>query len=163
MTASASATPSAPRVRTWVDRFIALYAFNVLVLLAIGWLTPARVGWAAVGAAIVLTLIELFVTPLIRRLFARLARSERGRSKTAEWFAQVVVSLAVAFTVWVLTLWLTDVDAGGSWFWAWVLPPVVIAVGWLVYAKAVGRFEAGTGELYDRAERGIRGDRGSAG
>lgn len=144
-------------MKSWIVRFVSLYVFNVVVLLLIGLLTPARVGWAAVIAALVLTLIELFVTPLIKRMFTAFARTDRRRTKVGEWLVQLVVALAVAFAVWLLTLWLTPVNAGGSWFWAYVLPPVIISIGWLVYAKVVGRVETEAGSLYDRAEAGIRG------
>lgn len=53
--------PNPPRTRqvmalggmkTWIVRFVSLYVFNVVVLLVIGLLTPAHVGWAVLWSAI---------------------------------------------------------------------------------------------------------------
>ena len=38
-------------MKTWIVRFVSLYVFNVVVLLVIGLLTPAHVGWAAIWAS----------------------------------------------------------------------------------------------------------------
>ncbi|MFV0375515.1 hypothetical protein [Microbacterium sp.] len=143
-------------MRKWVIRFASLYVFNAVVLLVIGWLTPARVGFAVFIAALVFTLIEMFLTPLIRKMFAGFAHTDRPRSRVGEWFVQLLVALGVAACVWVLTLWLTPVRAGG-WFWAYILPPIIIAIGWLVYAAVSDKIEAGAGSLYDRADAGLRG------
>ena len=39
-------------MKAWVVRFVSLYVFNVVVLLLIGLLTPAHVGWAAIWASV---------------------------------------------------------------------------------------------------------------
>lgn len=143
-------------MRKWIIRFASLYVFNAVVLLVIGWLTPARVGFAVFIAALVFTLIELFLTPLIRKMFAGFADTDQPRSRLGEWFVQLLVALGAAASVWVLTLWLTPVRAGG-WFWSYVLPPIIIAIGWLIYAAVSDKIEAGAGSLYDRADAGLRG------
>ena len=42
-------------MKKWIVRFGSLLVFNVAVLLVIGWLTPAKVGWSAIWAGVVLT------------------------------------------------------------------------------------------------------------
>lgn len=148
-------------MKSWIVRFASLYAFNVVVLLVIGLFTPARVGFHAIWAAVIMTLAEVFVKPFVQRRFsAAAARSAAGRTRTGEAVVQGAIVLGVAAVVWALTLLLTRVSTGGSWFWAWVLPPVIITIGWFVYARVVTRVETTAGGLYDRAEAGIRGARG---
>lgn len=148
-------------MKSWIVRFASLYAFNVVVLLVIGLFTPARVGFHAIWAAVIMTLAEVFVKPFVQRRFsAAAAQSAAGRTRTGEAAVQGAIVLGVAAVVWALTLLLTRVSTGGSWFWAWVLPPVIITIGWFVYARVVTRVETTAGGLYDRAEAGIRGARG---
>ena len=42
-------------MKTWVVRFLSLLVFNIVVLLVIGWLTPARVGFSAFWGGVILT------------------------------------------------------------------------------------------------------------
>lgn len=111
-----------------------------------------------IWAAVIMTLAELFVKPFVQRRFAAAAAKSAGqRTRVGEGLVQGGIVLVVAAVVWVVTLLLSGVNAGGSWFSAWVLPPVVIALGWLVYARIDTRVQATAGDLYDRAEAGIRG------
>ncbi|MFT4052008.1 MAG: hypothetical protein QM677_07145 [Microbacterium sp.] len=145
-------------MKAWVVRFCSLYAFNVVVLLVIGLLTPARVGAAVVWAAVIMTLAEVFVKPLAHRAFARsAAKTASERTHAGEALVQGLIVFAVAGVIWLITLVLSRVNTGSSWFWAYVLPPIVIAIGWFVYALVDDRLEQATGELFDRAEAGIRG------
>lgn len=149
-------------MKAWIVRFASLYVFNVIVLLVIGLLTPAHVGWAVLWAAVILTLAELFVKPVLQRLFARsAAKSASERTRAGEALVQGGIVLLVAAIIWVITLVLTGVNARGSWFWAYVLPPVILAIGWFVYARIDDRIEAQASLYYDKAEAGIRG-RGAA-
>ena len=152
-------------MKAWIVRLVSLYVFNVVVLLLIGLLTPAHVGWAVIWASVILTLAELFVKPLLQGAFRRSAAKTAGeRTRAGEALVQGLIVLAVAAIIWVLTLLLTGVDARGSWFWAYVLPPIIIAIGWFVYARIDDRVEARAAVYYDRARAGIRGtDRADAG
>lgn len=149
-------------MKAWIVRFVSLYVFNVVVLLVIGWLTPAHVGWAALWASVILTLAELFVKPLIHGAFTRFAAKSAGeRTRMGDWLVQTLLVLAVAAIIWLITLLLTGVDAHGSWFWAYVLPPIILTIGWWVYARVDNTIEAKAGEYYDRASAGLRRSRGS--
>lgn len=150
-------------MKAWIVRFLSLYVFNVVVLLVIGLLTPAHVGWAVLWASVILTLAELFVKPLLQGAFAKsAAESADDRTRIGEALVQLLLVLAVAAIIWIITLVLTGVNARGSWFWAYVLPPVIIAIGWAVYARIDDRIEARAGGYYDRATAGIRGGRAGA-
>lgn len=141
-------------MKKWIVRFVSLLVFNVVVLLLIGWLTPARVGWAALWAGIVMTLLVLFVKPLIAKAFGSFAaKSASTRTKLGQKLVEVLVVLAIALIVWILTVTLSGVSVRG-WFWGYVLPPVIIAIGWMIYAAIDDRVEAHAGSLYDRATGG---------
>ncbi|MFT3798288.1 hypothetical protein [Microbacterium sp.] len=144
-------------MKSLVVRFLSLYAFNIVVLLVIGVLTPAHVGWHAIWASVVMTLAELLVKPLALTAFTRnAAKSAEQRTKAGEVLVQGGIVLVVAAIVWALTLILSGATAGG-WFWGWVLPPVFIAIGWFVYSQIVDKVEARAGAIYDQAEAGITG------
>ena len=59
----------------------------------------------------------------------------------------------VALIVWVVTVLLSGVSVGG-WFWGYVLPPVIILIGWAIYDAIDDRVEGHAGALYDRATGG---------
>ncbi|WP_322409682.1 hypothetical protein [Microbacterium invictum] len=140
-------------MKTWVVRFVSLLVFNIAVLLVIGFLTPARVGWAALWAGVVLTAIVIWIKPLLSRWFGGMAaRSADRRTRVGEKVAEFLVAFAVAFIVWIATVLLTGVSIGG-WFWGWILPPVLLMIGWAIYDVIDDRVEAHAGALYDRATR----------
>lgn len=145
-------------MKKWVVRFASLFVFNAVVLLLIGFLTPAEVGWAALWAAVVLTLLVLFVKPLVQKWFrGAAAKSIDKRTRIGEWFLQILIVLAVAAIVWILTVILTGVDVKG-WLWGYILPPIIIAIGWAIYAKISDRLEAKAGEIYTRLGGGPAAD-----
>jgi hypothetical protein len=141
-------------MKKWVVRFCSLLVFNIVVLLIIGWLTPARVGWSALWAGIVLTVLVIWVKPLVSTWFRALAaRSAAGRTKLGEKLVQGLLALAVALAVWILTVVLSGVQVAG-WLWGFVLPPVILLVGWAVYDLVDDRVEAQASALYDKATGG---------
>ncbi|KQZ83048.1 hypothetical protein ASD56_11935 [Microbacterium sp. Root166] len=142
-------------MRKWVVRFVSLLVFNVVVLLAIGFLTPARVGWAALWAGIVLTALSIWIKPLIHKWFTSMAaKSAHRRTKAGEKLVEFFLAFVVAFLVWMVTVWLSGVSIGGSIFsafWGYVLPPVILLIGWAIYDAIDDRVEAHAGALYDKA------------
>lgn len=65
-------------MKKWAVRFVTLLVFNIVVLLIIGLLTPARVGWAALWAGIILTALVIWVKPLVSRWFRSMAARSAG-------------------------------------------------------------------------------------
>lgn len=145
-------------MRKWVVRFVSLLVFNVVVLLVIGFLTPARVGWSALWAGIVLTALVIWVKPLVHRWFRSMAaRSAHQRTRAGEKVVEFLLAFAVALLVWIATVLLSGVSIGGGIFgafWGWVLPPVLLLIGWAIYDAIDDRVEAHAGALYDRASGG---------
>lgn len=147
-------------MKKWIVRFVSLLVYNVGVLLLIGALTSARVGWAALWAGIVMTALVIWVKPLVTNWFGSMAaKSASQRTKAGELLVQSLLAFAVAFVVWIGTVLLSRVSVGG--FWGWVLPPVLLLAGWAIYAAIDDKLEAQTASLYDRAESGIRRGRTS--
>lgn len=142
-------------MKKWVARFFSLLVFNIVVLLVVGWLTPARVGWAALWAGIVLTALSIWIKPLVEKWFRSMAaKSANQRTKAGEMLVEALLAFAVALLVWIVTVVFTGVSVGGGLFgafWGWVLPPVILLIGWAVYAAIDDRIETHAGALYDRA------------
>lgn len=136
-----------------IVRFASLYVFNVVVLLVIGWLTPARVGLHALWASVILTLAALLIKPLLNR-----AATSMSASSTK--FVQYLAVFAVELIVWILTVWLSGVTAGN--FWGWIIPPVILLIGWVVYDQIDDAVTHKAGELYDAAAAKISGSPASA-
>ena len=145
-------------MKKWVVRFVSLLVFNILVLLVVGWLTPARVGWAALWAGIVMTAIVIWIKPLVEKWFRSMAAKSSGqRTKAGEKLVEFFLAFAAAFLVWIATVLFTGVSIGGGIFgafWGWVLPPVILLIGWAIYDAVDDRVEAHAGTLYDRATGG---------
>ena len=138
-------------MKKWVVRFLSLLVFNVVVLLIIGWLTPARVGWSALWAGVILTALTIWIKPLIHNLFRSMAAKSAGqRTKVGEKFVQGLLVFVVALLVWILTVIFSGVTVGG-WVWGYILPPVIILIGWAIYDAIDDRVEGHAGALYDRA------------
>lgn len=138
-------------MKKWVVRFVSLLVFDVGVLLVIGWLTPARVGWSALWAGVILTALTIWIKPGVHKLFRSMAAKSAGqRTKLGEKLVQGVLVFVVALVVWILTILFSGVTVGG-WFWGYVLPPVIILIGWAVYDAIDDRVEGHAGALYDKA------------
>ena len=151
-------------MKKWVVRFGSLLVFNIVVLLVVGWLTPARVGWAALWAGIVLTAIVIWIKPLVEKWFRSMAAKSAGnRSKAGELVVELLLAFAVALVIWIATVVFTGVSIGGGIFgafWGWVLPPVFLLVGWAIYGAIDDRVEAHAHALYDKAAAGRSTDAG---
>lgn len=143
-------------MKKWVVRFLSLLVFNVVVLLIIGWLTPASVGWSALWAGVVLTALTIWIKPLIHRAFQSMAaRSAGQRTKIGEKIVEAALVFVVALIVWIATVLLSGVNISG-WFWGYLLPPVIIAIGWAIYDAIDDRVEGHAGALYDKATGGAK-------
>lgn len=137
-------------MKKWTVRFASLLAYNVIVLLLIGWLTVARVGWSALWGGIVLTLLVLFVKPLATKMFqGYAARSAGSRTRIGQKLVEFLLAFVVALIVWLGVVLLSGVAAGG--FWGYIVPPLLLLVGFIVYDLIDDRVEAHAGALYDRA------------
>ncbi|MFF5625735.1 phage holin family protein [Microbacterium sp. LWH10-1.2] len=136
-------------MKNGIVRFAALYVFNVAVLLLIGLLfSGVRVGFNALWAAVILTLAALFVKPVLGSAFRKsAAKSSASRTKVGEKTVQYALVYVVELIVWVLTVWLSGVRASG--FWAFVLPPLILLFGWMIYDQFDDRLRAKAGEVYD--------------
>jgi len=138
-------------MKKWVVRFLSLLVFNVIVLLIIGWFTPARVGWSALWAGVLLTALTIWIKPVITKGFQSMtAKSASQRTKVGEKLVQGVLVFVVALIVWIVTVVFSGVSVGG-WFWGYILPPVIILVGWAIYDAIDDRVEGHAGALYDKA------------
>lgn len=144
-------------MKNGIVRFAALYVFDVVVLLLIGWLSPGvSVGFNALWAAVILTVATLFLKPLLTSVFRRAAaRSAAERTKAGEKVVQYVLVYLVELIIWIAVVWLSGVRASG--FWSFVLPPLFLLVGWMIYDQIDDRLRAKAGELYDLAESKISG------
>ncbi|UUT35805.1 hypothetical protein [Microbacterium elymi] len=141
-------------MKKWVVRFCSLLVFNIVVLLFIGWLTPAHVGWAALWAGIVMTALVIWVKPLVTKWFRSMAaRSAAERTKLGEKLVQGLLAVAVAFLVWIATVLLSGVQISG-WVWGYVLPPIILLIGWWIYDLIDDKVEAQASALYDKAGGG---------
>jgi len=141
-----------------IVRFASLYVFNVAVLLLIGLLLPTvRVGLHALWAGVILTLAALFIKPTLTRLFRRSAAKSAGRrSKLAEKAVQYALVYAVELIIWVLTVWFSAVSVRG-YLWGYLLPPLLLLVGWVVYDLVDDVLRRKTGEVYDSVHARLRG------
>jgi hypothetical protein len=64
-----------------------------------------------------------------------------------------VLVFAVALVVWIATVVFTGVSIGGGIFgafWGWVIPPVILLIGWAVYGAIDDRVEAHAEALADK-------------
>ncbi len=149
-------------MKKWVVRFLSLLVFDVVVLLIIGWLTPARVGWSALWAGVILTALTIWIKPLIHNMFTSMAsKSANQRTKVGEKVVQGALVFIVALIVWVLTVVFSGVSVGG-WFWGYILPPVIILIGWAIYDAIDDRVEGHAGALYDKATGAKATDAGAS-
>ena len=153
----------AGRMRNAIVRFGALYVFNTVVLLLVGLLLPSvRVGWRALWAAVVLTAAALLIKPLLSKAFRKgAARSASERTRTGEKLVQYGSVFVVELIIWVLTVVFSGVQVRG-FFWGWVLPPVLLLIGWMIYDRIDDRLHAKAGQLYDAASSKLTGKQSSS-
>ncbi|MFJ4224401.1 hypothetical protein [Microbacterium sp. NPDC089695] len=149
-------------MKNGIVRFAALYVFNVVVLLLIGWLSPGvSVGFNALWASVILTLGALFLKPLLTGAFRKAAAKSAGsRTKLGEKVVQYVLVYLVELIIWVVVVWLSGVRASG--FWSYVLPPLFLLLGWVIYDRVDDRLRAKAGEIYDTAQGRMSGMRTDA-
>lgn len=151
-------------MKNGIVRFASLYVFNVAVLLLIGLLLPnVRVGWNALWASIILTLAALFVKPALAAVFRRsAAKSAASRTSAGEKVVQYALVYVVELIVWVLTVWLSGVSVSG-FFWGYVLPPLGLLIGWVIYDQIDDRLHTKASQVYDAVQSRVQGSpRGSA-
>lgn len=141
-----------------IVRAVSLYAFTVVVLLAIGLLMPqVSVGWHALWAGVVLTAAALLVKPLLTKIFRNgAAKSASDRTRVGEKVVQYVLVFLVELIIWVLTVIFSGVHVRG-FFWGYVLPPLALLIAWIIYDAIDDRIEAKAGQLYDRVGTSVRG------
>lgn len=144
-------------MKNGIVRFASLYVFNVAVLLLIGLLLRGvSVGWNALWAAIILTLAALFVKPLLRSVFRRsAAKSAADRTRAGEKVVQYVLVYLVELVVWVLTVWLSGVRT--SSLWGYVIPPLLLLLGWVIYDRIDDKLHAKAGQVYDTVHSRVKG------
>ncbi|MCT9002723.1 hypothetical protein [Microbacterium memoriense] len=149
-------------MKTWIVRFASLYVFNLVVLFAVGLLLPnVSVGWAALWASVILTAATLWLKPVVSKIFTGAARKSAGqRTRLGEKLVQYGIVFLVELIIWVLVVIFSGVRVGG-FFWGWVIPPILLAIAWIIYDLADDRIHRTAGELYDKADAGIRGTRGT--
>ncbi len=150
-------------MKTWIVRFASLYVFNLAVLLVIGFVLPhVAVGWSALWASVILTAATIWLKPVVSRMFSGAASKTAGqRTGFAEKLVQYGIVFVVELIIWILVVIFSGVRVGG-FFWGWVIPPVLLALAWIVYDRVDDRIQQTAGDLYDRADAGIRGARGDA-
>ncbi|MFJ2550749.1 hypothetical protein [Microbacterium sp. NPDC087591] len=148
-------------MKNGIIRFAALYVFNVGVLLLIGLLFPGvSVGLHALWAAVILTLVALFVKPTLAAAFRKsAAKSAAERTKAGEKVVQYVLVYLVELIVWVLTVWLSGVRASG--FWGFALPPLFLLFGWVIYDQVDDKLRAKAAQVYDAVQGKVQARRGS--
>ena len=83
-------------MKKWIVRFASLLVFNIVVLLVIGFLTPARVGWSALWAGIVLTALAIWIKPAVHGWFRSMAaRSVNQRTRAGEKVVEFLDSVTL--------------------------------------------------------------------
>jgi hypothetical protein len=150
-------------MKKWVVRFATLYVFNLAVLLLIDLLVAGvSVGWGVIWASVILTAAGLWVKPLIQKWFASMAaKSAAQRTKAGEWLVRAGLVFVVELVVWILVVMLSGVHVR-HFLLGYLLPPILLAIAWAIYAAIDDRLEARAGDLYDRASAGIGGKRTDA-
>lgn len=149
-------------MRNGIIRFTALYVFTVATLLILGALLPnVSVGLHALWASVVLTLAALFVKPMLRSMFrSGAARSSARRGRLAEKLVQYALVYAVELIIWILTVWLSGVSVRG-FFWGYVIPPLVLLIGWVIYDRVDDRMREKAGAVYDSVRAKVSSPRAS--
>ncbi|MFC4140573.1 MULTISPECIES: hypothetical protein [unclassified Microbacterium] len=145
-------------MRNAIVRFAALYVFNVAVLLVLGLvLRSVYVGWNALWAAVILTLAALALKPALLKWFrSSAAKSAGDRSGFGEKIVQYAIIFLVELIIWAATVLLSGVSVSG-FFWGWIVPPIVLLIGWVIYDRFDDRLRAKAGAVYDATSAKITG------
>jgi len=145
-------------MRNGIIRFGALYVYTVGVLLLIGLLLPnVAVGLHALWAGVILTIGALVVKPTLTRVLRRsAAKSAAERTRVGEKVLQYALVYLVELAIWVLTVWLSAVSVSG-FVWGYVIPPLLLLIGWVIYDRVDDALHAKAGELYDAVQTRRRG------
>ncbi|UJP08793.1 hypothetical protein L2X99_09720 [Microbacterium sp. KUDC0406] len=145
-------------MRNAIVRFAALYVFNVAVLLVLGLvLRSVHVGWNAFWAAIVLTAAALALKPALLKWFrSSAAKSSDERSRFGEKLVQYAIVFVVELIIWAATVLLSGVSVSG-FFWGWIVPPIVLLIGWVIYDRFDDRLRAKAGQVYDATSSKVTG------
>lgn len=147
-------------MRKWIVRLGTLFVFNVVVLFIIG-AAMDRVDLhflAVLGAGLVLTLATVWIRPALSRMARSTASKQTaGSSRMVQWLVSALAVFLVAFAVWVLTVWLSDINVEG-WLWGYLVPPLALLVAWFIYDLIADRLEARAAKVYDSADRKLSGD-----
>lgn len=138
-------------MRNWIVRIGAAFVFNILLLLVIIWVTPGVHGaWGVLWASLVFTLATLFLKPVFAQVVGAQGKKLEGRTTWLKGKTLVyLVSYVVALLIWIVTVALSGVSLHS--FWAWVLPPLLVLLGWVVYDQLDDAFERKAVEVYDAA------------
>lgn len=148
-------------MRRWIVRLIALYLFDLIVLVLIGLITTrVQVPFPAVlWAALILAFATMWVKPAVHGALRSLVKREgdRTRSKFAEFVVQAVIVYAVALAVWVVVVWLTNVRTEG-FLSAYLLPPIALLLAWGAYSLISGAVEKGVDDAVSKAFDKPEGD-----
>lgn len=147
--------------RAWVIRLVTLTLFNVAVLALIVWLLPGVRGktFGILWGAVLLTAATIWIKPALMSVARRqVGKGAAQRSAgTQRWFASLAV-FVVAFVIWLLMIWLTDLRVVG-WFWGYLLPPIALLIAWWLYDVVDDQLEKTVGNAYDSASGAIAAKR----
>jgi len=130
-------------VRSWVVKTIALLLFNIVAVLVIV-LRPAAAG-ASIGTvlwgAIVLTVLSLFIKPLLHRwLLDNAGQVSLSRKLSSKVLSYVILYL-VALIIWFLLVIFSGVQIT-NFLTTLIVPPLVLLAAWFIYDLVDDRLEA---------------------
>jgi len=130
-------------VRSWVVKTIALLLFNIVAVLVIV-LLPGAAG-VSIGTvlwgAIVLTVLSLFIKPLLHRwLLDNAGQVSLSRKLSSKVLSYVILYL-VALIIWFLLVIFSGVQIT-NFLTTLIVPPLVLLAAWFIYDLVDDRLEA---------------------
>lgn len=130
-------------VRSWVVKTIALLLFNIVAVLVIV-LLPGAAG-VSIGTvlwgAIVLTVMSLFIKPLLHRwLLDNAGQVSLSRKLSSKVLSYVILYL-VALIIWFLLVIFSGVQIT-NFLTTLIVPPLVLLAAWFIYDLVDDRLEA---------------------
>lgn len=130
-------------VRSWVVKTIALLLFNIVAVLVIV-LLPGAAG-VSIGTvlwgAIVLTVLSLFIKPLLHRWLSDNAGQVSLSRKLSSKALSYVILYLVALIIWFLLVIFSGVQIT-NFFTTLIVPPLVLLAAWFIYDLVDDRLEA---------------------